>query len=401
MECVRWSNGRLVPAEEENVYDQPAVNLYALEDKTGFQLGKLQLTSHRLIWHDQHDGQCKLEINLAQIKSNELRQAAAGQGRTQAKQQQVFSRIVLVLEKNNDYPAESYVMGHKMPAASGAYIQFEFEYGGHNEFQHQLSQQLTRKHWTRGKAGQVNAMSSQMHNVGITGIQRKIQERLDQQDAKINDSFKDLSILMNQAKEMVELSNSIIAKINKETAKEVTADEDTEDMKNLKSYFLNMGLIDNPVTKESSGSKYYKDLAMEIYKSMTRVVAENGCIMTMADVYCRLNRARGIAGLISSEDLLYACKELNKLNKELRYCVYAELNLHVLEIQNSEANERKLKEVVELVKRSECLTAYGLSRELNCSLNVAKKYLIDGERVGKLCRDDTNMGLKFYINLFV
>ena len=53
-----------------------------------------------------------------------------------------------------------------------------------------------------------------------------------------------------------------------------------------------MGIIDNPVTKESSGSKYYKDLAMEIYKNFCQVISEKGGIMTLADVYCRLNRVK-------------------------------------------------------------------------------------------------------------
>jgi ESCRT-II complex subunit VPS36 len=209
---------------------------------------------------------------------------------------------------------------------------------------------------------------------------------------------------MNQAKEMVTLSNSIISKL---TAKMSTSssstseinDEDQEEMKKLKSYFMNMGLIDNPVTKETSGSKYHKDLALEIHKTFGEFIAHNGGIVTLADVYCRLNRARAIAGLVSPEDLLMACKQLNKLNVSLKYNVYSDLNLHVIEI--TQENNRKLQEIVELVRSNECLTAYKLSKMINCSLIVAKKYLLDGERVGALCRDDTNSGLQFYSNLFM
>jgi ESCRT-II complex subunit VPS36 len=129
--------------------------------------------------------------------------------------------------------------------------------------------------------------------VGIGGIQRKIQSKLDQQDQKISDSFKDLNILMNQAKEMVNLSNTLIAKISKNAAASASSaneTEDDEDMKKLKNCFLSMGLIDNPVTKESSGSKYYKDLAAEIHKNFSGIINDQGGIMTLADVYCRLNR---------------------------------------------------------------------------------------------------------------
>ena len=388
MECIRWSNGRLLIPEEENVHEQIAVNVYNIEEKTGFLLGKLQLTSHRLIWHDEADHQCKLEVSLTQIKTRELCRQA----------RQTYSRILLTLEKSSEFPASSYLMEARQPFAHSN-VQFEFEFGGHNEFFAQLNQQLTRKQWIHGKT---NAMTSQFHNVGITGIQRQKQEVLNQQNLKIHDSFKDLNVLMNQAKDMVEVSNSIIAKINKSmvTSKAETDDE-SEDMKNLKSYFLNMGIIDNPVTKESTGSKYYRALALEIYNNMSKAIADNGCIMTLADVYCRLNRARGVAGLISSEDLIYACKELNRLNYELKYNVYTDLNLHVLEIFNSEANKKKMQQIEELIEKNESLTAYGLSQLLNCGLNVAKKHLLDAERNGMLCRDDTNVGLKFYKNLFL
>ena len=116
-----------------------------------------------------------------------------------------------------------------------------------------------------------------MPSIGITGIQRNIQTRLDQQDQKINSSFKDLSVLMNEAKEMVKLSTTITAKLAKQAANrsggggggQLSVNED-ENVK-LKSYFANMGIIDSPVTKEGSGSKYFKDLAMEISRNLTGI----------------------------------------------------------------------------------------------------------------------------------
>lgn len=163
---------------------------------------------------------------------------------------------------------------------------------------------------------------------------------------------------MDQAKEMVGLSNTLIAKISKNTTKSASgpSDEDDEDMKTLKSYFFNMGIIDNPVTKEESGSKYFKALAMEIFKSLSKVIVDHGGIMTLADVYCRLNRARGIAGLVSVEDLLNACKELNRLDCELKYNVYKDINLHVLEIVGSgQQNKKRLEEICQLVEKNESM----------------------------------------------
>jgi hypothetical protein len=113
-------------------------------------------------------------------------------------------------------------------------------------------------------------------------------------------------------------------------------------------------------------------------------------------------KARGIAGLISAEDLLNACKEINKMNLNLKYNVYKDLNLHVLEMTTSDStNSKKLEEICDLVEKNKCLTAYSLSKQIDCSLIVAKKLLLDGEILGMLCRDDTSHGLRFYTNLFV
>ena len=47
-----------------------------------------------------------------------------------------------------------------------------------------------------------------------------------------------------------------------------------------------MGIIDNPVTKESSGSNYHKDLALEIYNTLLKIIDEQGVIMTLVEAFC-------------------------------------------------------------------------------------------------------------------
>ena len=113
-----------------------------------------------------------------------------------------------------------------------------------------------------------------------------------------------------------------------------------------------------------------------------------------------LNRARSIAGLISPEDHLNACKQLNKLNVNLKYNIYSDLNLHVLEVPQSSSSSKINSEICLLVETNESLSAYNLSKLLSCNLIVAKKYLLDLEMLGKVCRDDTTLGLRFYSNRF-
>lgn len=391
MDHCKWSKGVINnTVYEENVYDQNAITIYNQEDLTGFKTGRLQLTSHRLIWHAPSDPNCKVETDLSQIVKAELKQVHR-EGESRYNRTYLSRLIVSFDPKEQNFNGLSIIDKSLSRSFTNPFVQFEFEYGGHKEFNDQLHQQLDRKRWTNISSGHSSTL-----NIGITGIQRNIQTRLDQQDKKINNSFKDLSVLMNQAKEMVKLSNNITAKLAKEKA---SSENDDEDMDKLKGYFSNMGIIDSPVTKETSGSKYFKDLAKEISKNLTDVIAAHGGIMTLSDVFCRLNRARAIAGLISAEDLLNSCKQLNKLNEKLKYNIYIDLNLHVLEI-NSIHND-KINEISEIVNANESVTPYGLSKIIGCSLIVAKKHLLDGEQMGKLCRDDTGFGLKFYSNLFL
>ena len=389
MDRFRWSTGKLNIPIEESVHTQRSVSIYNLEERTAFNSGQLQVTSHRLLWHDPNDARCIIELGLNQIVGVELKQAQ----RVAATRQSSNPRILLQLEKETVFTDASLVDSSLTRAVVNPYVQLEFEHGGHNEFKELLNQQLVRKRWIHTHTG----LNSQ--HTGISGIQKKLQDRLDQQDQQITDSFKDLGILINQAKEMVTLSNVLIEKLGRDKAA-VGGNADSEDMHKLKGYFANMGIIDSPVTKETSGSKYFADLAAEISHNLTQAIVEHGGIMTLSDVYCRLNRARATAGLISADDLLNACKHLNKLvNQKLRYNVYADLNLHVLEVET--LHNQQLDEICRLTERHEHLTAYSLSRLLSCSLIVARKHLLDGERMGRLCRDDTSSGLRFFKNLFL
>ncbi len=126
----------------------------------------MQLTSFRIIL-DNHSSKSDFKlvtIANCEIKKFERQIPVPGSSRIN---RQIFSRVLIYF-------------------ADKPLIQFEFELGGHNEFLEQLNQQLIRKHWLySGASGADKTMS-----LGIAGIQKKIQDRLDFQDQKINDSFK-------------------------------------------------------------------------------------------------------------------------------------------------------------------------------------------------------------------
>lgn len=141
---------------------------------------------------------------------------------------------------------------------------------------------------------------------GIVGIERGLQERQKQNDENITLAFQDLSKLMTMAKDMVAISKVISSKI-RERHGDISDDETVR----FKSYLMSLG-IDDPVTRDNaqSNSEYFQLLANQICEMILDPITEAGGMISMADVYCRINRARGLE-LLSPEDLLNACHALD------------------------------------------------------------------------------------------
>lgn len=121
--------------------------------------------------------------------------------------------------------------------------------------------------------------------------------------------------------------------------------------------------------------------------------------MTVTDVYCLFNRARGTA-LVSPDDLVNACHLFEKLGLPMRLKTF---DSGVLVVQaKSESDEVVCGEILKLLPDNKSwVTALEVSSKLSMSLLLAKEHLLNAENTGKLCRDDTLEGLRFYRNLFL
>nr|CAH8860057.1 unnamed protein product [Trichobilharzia regenti] len=120
--------------------------------------------------------------------------------------------------------------------------------------------------------------------------------------------------------------------------------------------------------------------------------------MDLATAYCRINRARGM-DLISPDDLLRACRQLEKESLPIRLKCYAN-GLLVLQLASEDETET-LKSTAELVEERVSLTADELARASNLSPFLAKARLLAVEEAGLICRDDSEAGLRFYPNHFL
>ena len=120
--------------------------------------------------------------------------------------------------------------------------------------------------------------------------------------------------------------------------------------------------------------------------------------MTLTDVYCRVNRARGME-LMSPEDLLNACEMLELLRLPMRLKTF-DSGVMVLQLQSHD-EEQIIKDTTKTVEEKESMTAEELSQNAGISVILAKERLLLTEKVGGVCRDETVEGLRFYPNLFL
>ncbi|CAF3336978.1 unnamed protein product [Rotaria socialis] len=283
------------------------------------------------------------------------------------------------------------------PFASSTHdeIQFEFRDGGCNEFFRLIQEELAKKRWSVQPAKPTTtmnaAMSDRSHRTGISGIENHLQHQLNVQHQSISGAFQDLNNLMQQAKDMVNISKTIANKIQEQRS-DLTSDETIR----FRSYLLSLG-IDNPVTKESAGSQYHVSLAREVASLLEKSLKDTNGIMTLSDAFCRINRARGYE-LISPEDLLNAAVHMEQLNLPVRLRVLSS-GIKSFELTNHN-EEKDLKEITNQVESAKSMSADQLANLIGIPVIVARERLIAAETNGLLCRDDSIEGLRFYPNLF-
>ncbi|KAM9782068.1 vacuolar protein-sorting-associated protein 36-like [Syngnathus typhle] len=279
-----------------------------------------------------------------------------------------------------------------------SYIKLSFKEHGQIEFFRRLNEEMTQKRWENTPASQPieigrGSQAGRTRAVGIVGIERKIEERRKETDKNISEAFEDLSKMMVKAKEMVELSKSIANKI-KDKQGDITEDETIR----FKSYLLSMGIA-NPVTREThgSGTHYHMQLAKQLGDMLLAPLEERGGMMALSEVYCLVNRARGME-LLSPDDLLNACKMFEPLKLPLRLRVF-DSGVMVVQLQ-SHSEEEMIASALDNVTEKGSLTAEEFAKLVGLSVLLSKERLLLAEKMGHLCRDDSVEGLRFYPNTF-
>lgn len=348
------------------------------------------LTTHRLFWGRVGEiprGMTVLCLNLKYVLRLDEEYASSF----------VFGRkkrIILHLKG---------IMADKTPGpidhSTESFIKLSGRSGIEDTFVQSLYETIMARVWETSASSTSTSPTSDTDNpvpriklrAGIVGIERSLQERQKQTDENITMAFQDLNKLMSMAKDMVGISKVISAKI-RERQGDISEDETVR----FKSYLMSLG-IDDPVTRDNAqnNTEYFQRLGNQICEMLLDPIMESGGMMSMADVYCRINRARGLE-LLSPEDLLNACQALNgpiKLRKFPSGAMVLQLESHDDEVVAEETAQE--------VEKSKSLTVEELARILEISLLLAQERLLTAERSGKVCRDESIEGLRFYPNRFL
>jgi len=123
--------------------------------------------------------------------------------------------------------------------------------------------------------------------------------------------------------------------------------------------------------------------------------------MTLTDLYCVYNRARGI-DLISPNDLLKATEKLGTLGVGIELKAFASLSLNVVKL--SCLDEKHIcSEIISVLKNMDDqsgLDSLSIAKALNISVDIAKAQLRTALDLGFICEDSYPYGTCYFQNLF-
>ena len=356
-------------AAEENRHIISNVRLYDGEDKTPFDQGSLTVSTHRLLWSD---GNQSIEMPLKHIVKMESHGAKFTKS----------AKVILTLTKAPHSKSPG-----PMNESKHDHIKLSFVKGGHQETESAIKKCLDEKRWEKGVIAVQNKQSSLMGG-GLVRIERQIESSRISTDQSLSTAFKDIDNLMVKGKEMVSLAERIAQKLSDV---KTGGDETVQ----LKSHLLSIG-ISNPVTREThgTGTSYHKSLGNELARMLHGPLNEAGGVLSVSEVYCRYNRARGIE-LVSPEDVVNACKTLTPEHHGMELKKFSS-GVLVVEGDNFKSIMDNL---LQTIKANDCCNAVTLSNIMSIPLLLAKERLQAAEQHGIVCRDETDDGIFFYENL--
>ena len=339
------------------IYSEEKIGLYDRTYKTPHMYGRCSVTTHRLFYMDQNSSPpVAFFVPLEWI--SRLTKEAGFLQRSAKLRVDITTRP---------------------PSAATSFLKLSFKDKGRDDFYNPLAASLKRKAWKDTQSSHLSdrrliKRHFDTADAGIAGIMRRQQEVQKETTELAASAFSDLTNLMTKAKDMVELIERYVdMQRATELAGEDAALSSEDNMNKLSSLMLDMGII-SPVTRENSGATYYEQLARQLAEYLGEHMPQNGGIMTLSDIYCMFNRARGVE-LVSPDDLYHAALLQKKLN--LGYSM-RKFPSGLIVLQTDTHSEDKVAErLAKMAQKSSSgyITSTDVSVEMHTSFPLAREYL--------------------------
>mmetsp|Transcript_18547 Transcript_18547/g.25789 ORF Transcript_18547/g.25789 Transcript_18547/m.25789 type:complete len:399 (-) Transcript_18547:82-1278(-) len=352
-------------------------------DKIAHENGSCHLSSHRIYWLANKRKQgSKLPVFMFSVRLSNIASVS--------RQSSLFSSPKIILNLNGVRPSKS---------GKALFIKLSFRDGMRDKFFDRLKSALAKKAWLEPqKAAKRQGFSTT--SAGIRGLIEREKKRVEKAEREVDEAFKDLDALMAKASAIVDLAKKY------SSGMAARSDGKKEEKDQFLAMLTDMG-IPNPVTRESAGSKYHEQLARQLAdffmqekdpgSGKTRLNGLGGMI-TLPDAFCIFNRARGTE-MVSPNDLLNACELLETLHLPIAFRRFPS---DVMVIQAKDLSEKKICDrIVEHIKSSGAVSPIELSRDFSISLVLAHHHLNNAEQSAYICRDQSEDGIRYYINLFI
>jgi ESCRT-II complex subunit VPS36 len=295
------------------------------------------------------------------------------------------------------------------------HVQLKFNKGGKDDFIEVLQRALTRRSWEAIQQAKPAASptpppfeTASLSNVGIGGILARQSNAMQSADNLTRAALTDLESLAQKAREVVNVVQryaSFMQETRQAADEEGLSETSSQigEVTEMEAIMQNIGVI-SPVTRLSAGRLYHQQVSRqlaEVLMQQSRLQRLGGMI-TLTDLYYLYNRARGTE-LLSPDDLLSAVEMMFALRLGMRLRSFPSgVKVVQLDSFNDAEWDMRLKQVLESAEdyRKYGITATGLARAFNISITLAKERLLEAERRGHICRDESIEGLSFFINCF-
>jgi len=282
-----------------------------------------------------------------------------------------------------------------------------------DECHERLQKSLSRQQWEQEEQQQQqhkknNAAPRSRKKVGVDAILSHSKQK-HQQAAQLTDTaFEgDAETLLREATELVAIIHKYVATLDR-TGSSSDNNGDGDDSDKLMGLLQDMGMTSALRKADFKGREdaYWETTARQIADFVRPKLAQCHGVLTLTDVYCLYNRARG-SHLLAPEDLLQAVECLDRLHIGISCFTFPDSGLKVLR-DDSATDEALAAIFLRMCEYNNStnsssggfVTALTVARETHVSAVLALEQLQAAERAEFLVRDETLESIRFYPNRF-